>query len=39
MGHVFQQFPAELPQAIQAVATAGRFLRRHLGLPSNGVPA
>ena len=39
MVHVFQQFPAELPQADQALAAAGRFLRRHLGLASDGVPA
>ena len=33
MVHVFQQFPAELPQAGRALADAARFLRRHLGLP------
>ena len=33
MVHVFQQFPAELPQAGEALADAARFLRRHLGLP------
>lgn len=33
MVHVFQQFPAELPQAREALADAGLFLRRHLGLP------
>ena len=33
MVHVFQQFPAELPQASEALAAAGQFLRHHLGLP------
>ena len=37
MVHVFQQFPAELPQASEALAATGRFLRRHLGLASDGV--
>ncbi len=36
MVHVFQQFPAELPQAAEAVAAAGQFLRRHLGLATGG---
>ena len=31
MIHVFQQFPAELPQARQALAAGGRFLADHLG--------
>lgn len=32
MVHVFQQFPAELPQASAALAEAAAFLRRHLDL-------
>jgi monoterpene epsilon-lactone hydrolase len=32
MIHVFQQFPAELDAARQAIASAGAFLSRHLGL-------
>ena len=34
MIHVFQQFPAELPQAAEAVREAGAFLRRHLDRPA-----
>lgn len=30
MIHVFQMFAAELPDAAQAIATAGDFLRRHI---------
>jgi acetyl esterase/lipase len=33
--HVFQQFPAELPQAREALAAGGRFLARHLGLTTD----
>jgi epsilon-lactone hydrolase len=33
MIHVFQQFPAELPEAREAIAAAGRFLATHLGTP------
>jgi monoterpene epsilon-lactone hydrolase len=32
MIHVFQQYPADLPEAKQALAVAGEFLARHLGL-------
>lgn len=30
MIHVFQQFPAELPEAVRAIASIGRFLDRHM---------
>ena len=41
MVHVFQQFPAEVPQAAAAVREAGDFLRRQLGVPdrAEGVAA
>ena len=29
MIHVFQQFPAQLPEARAAIQDLGRFLRRH----------
>lgn len=32
MIHVFQQYPADLPEACQALAAAGDFLATHLGL-------
>ena len=32
MIHVFQQFPEDLPEAHRALASAGRFLRRVLGV-------
>lgn len=32
MIHVFQQFPAELPEAREAIDAAGRFLAAHLGI-------
>ncbi|WP_239143160.1 alpha/beta hydrolase [Variovorax sp. WS11] len=35
MIHVFQQFPAELHEARQAIASAGQFLAAHLGAASN----
>ena len=35
MIHVFQQFPVELPEARQAIASAGQFLAAHLGAASN----
>jgi monoterpene epsilon-lactone hydrolase len=38
MVHVFQQFPAQLPQAGQAVAAGGRFLASHLGVLPSGDP-
>ncbi len=39
MIHVFQQFPAELVSARQALADAGRFLARHLGVSgAKGTP-
>jgi epsilon-lactone hydrolase len=31
MVHVFQQFPDELPEAREAIASGGRFLAAHLG--------
>jgi acetyl esterase/lipase len=34
MIHVFQQFPAELPQAREALAAGGRFLAMHLDAAS-----
>ncbi len=34
MIHVFQQFPAELPEALAAVDAGGRFLASHLGCRS-----
>ncbi|WP_048440367.1 alpha/beta hydrolase [Caenimonas sp. SL110] len=34
MIHVFQQFPAELHEARQAMASAGQFLEAHLGAAS-----
>ena len=33
MIHVFQQFPAQLPEARAAIQDLGRFLRRHLAHP------
>lgn len=35
MIHVFQQFPAELHEALQAITSAGQFLAEHLGAASN----
>lgn len=35
MIHVFQQFPAELHEARQAITSAGQFLSAHLGAASN----
>ena len=41
MVHVFQQFPAEAPQAAEAVREAGGFLRRlfHTPVPTKGAAA
>jgi len=36
MIHVFQQFPAELPEAVEAIKQGGHFLARQLGLASQG---
>jgi acetyl esterase/lipase len=35
MIHVFQQFPAQLREAREAIASAGEFLAAHLGVASN----
>lgn len=36
MVHVFQQFPTDLPEAVQAVEAGGRFLAQALPAPSTG---
>jgi monoterpene epsilon-lactone hydrolase len=39
MIHVFQQFPAELPEAREALGAAGRFLAVHLGTSNRKSPS
>ena len=39
MVHVFQQFPAELAEARQAIASIGVFVRRQFGAAAGGPPA
>jgi monoterpene epsilon-lactone hydrolase len=39
MIHVFQQFPAELPEAREALGAAGRFLAAHLGTSHRKTPS